>query len=98
MANVRTKILVPEKVAALVRRMHPQLKRKVRAAFQVLMTDPNAGKTLKDELVGLKSLRVGRYRVIYRSLQNQQVEIVAVGSRESIYEETYRLLKRQERE
>jgi mRNA interferase RelE/StbE len=97
MKNVRRKILVPESVAVLVRNMHPQLKKKIRSSFQVLMADPHAGKALKEELAGLGSLRVGRHRVIHRLPQNDRIEIVAVGSRESIYKETYRLLQKQER-
>ena len=95
MSNVRAKILVPEEVADLIRGMHPQLKKKVRVAFQTLKADPHAGKSLKEELEGLRSFRIGRHRVIYRVQQNDQIEIIAVGSRESIYEETYRLLKKE---
>ncbi len=97
MRNERTQILVPDDVAGLVRRMHPHLKKKVRAAFQALLNDPFAGKALRDELAGLRSFRVGRHRVIYRVPRSGQVEIVTVGSRESIYEETYRRLRKEER-
>lgn len=93
MGNMRAKILLPDAVAGLVRSMHPHLKKKVRSAFHLLIKDPAAGKPLRDELLGLRSFRVGRHRIIYRL---QQIEIVAVGSRESIYEETYRLLKKRD--
>lgn len=94
MTDTRAKVLVPDVVAGLVRSLHPQLKKKVRAAFQALIADPYAGKALKDELAGLRSFRVGRYRVIYRVPRVNQVEIVAVGPRETIYDETYRLLRK----
>ena len=93
MAQEKAKIAVPDHVARLVRSMHPHIKKKVRAAFQAIVDEPFAGKALKDELAGLRSFRVGRHRVIYRLPKKGQIEIVAVGSRESIYEETYRLLK-----
>lgn len=96
MGNVRAKILLPDAVAGLVRSMHPHLKKKMRSAFHILMKDPAAGKPLRDELLGLRSFRVGRHRIIYRLRQSGQVEIVAVGSRESIYEETYRLLNKRD--
>jgi len=98
MAQAKVKILVPDHVARLVRGLHPQIKRKIRAAFQVLADDPFAGKALKDELEGLRSFRVGRHRVIYRLQQKEQIQIIAVGSRESIYEETYRILKKEQEE
>ena len=64
--------------------------------MKTILADPASGKALKDELAGLRSFRVGTFRVIYRVKRNV-VEIVAIGSRERIYEETYRLLKRETR-
>lgn len=49
---------------------------------------------LVDELAGLRSCRVGRLRIVYRLTGNRIIEIVAVGPRRTIYEETYRLLRR----
>jgi mRNA interferase RelE/StbE len=87
------RLRVPDEVADLVRGMHPTLKRKTRASFKTILADPSSGKALKGELAGLRSFRVGTFRVIYRMTRNV-VEIVAIGPRERIYEETYRLLKR----
>jgi hypothetical protein len=39
MAGRIHRLRVPDDLAALIRSMHPQLKRKVRAALQVLQTD-----------------------------------------------------------
>lgn len=73
--------------------MHPDLKRKTRASFETILADPSSGKALKEELSGLRSFRVGTFRIVYRVVSDV-VEIVAVGPRERIYEKTYRLLKR----
>ena len=73
--------------------MHPALKRKARASLKTTLADPSSGKALKNELAGLRSFRAGTFRVIYRMTRNV-VEIVAIGPRGRIYEETYRLLKR----
>jgi len=73
--------------------MHPTLKRKTRASLKTILADPSAGKALKDELAGLRSFRVGTFRIIYR-MTRYVVEIVAIGPRGRIYEETYRLLIR----
>jgi len=87
------RLRVPDEVADLVRGMHPALRRKTRASLKTILADPSSGKALKDELAGLRSFRVGTFRVIYR-VTRKVVEIVAIGPRGRIYEETYRLLKR----
>ena len=94
MAKPSHKLQVPDNVESLLRTLHPHLKKKVRASLQAILADPAAGKELEEELAGLRSLRVSRYRIIYRISPARQVEIVAIGPRDRIYEETYRLLKR----
>jgi mRNA interferase RelE/StbE len=81
-------------LAELIRGLHPQLKRKLRAALQQLAAEPRSGKALKSELDGLWSFRVGRFRVIYRIGPGRRIDLVAFGPRERIYEETYRLVAR----
>jgi len=93
MKQSSNKIRIPERQAALIRGMHPQLKRKVKASLRTILTNPEEGKALKGELSGLRSFRVGRFRIIYR-VKEGLVEIVAVGPREKIYEETFLILRR----
>ena len=85
---------VPHRLAELIRGLHPQLKRKLRAALEQLATEPRSGKALKGEFGGLWSFRVGRFRVIYRIGAGRRIDLVAFGPRERIYEETYRLVAR----
>jgi mRNA interferase RelE/StbE len=88
------KIRVPHRVRDLLREMHPHLKRKIRASLKIVLSNPNEGKVLKDELAGLRSFRVGRLRIIYR-VEKNVVEIVTAGPRERIYEETFFILKKE---
>ena len=88
------KLRVPEEVARRVRGLHPDIKRKVRRALQAVLDDPLAGKPLKGELEGLRSYRIGRLRIVYRQANDGNVEIIAVGSRRNIYEETYRIVRK----
>jgi mRNA interferase RelE/StbE len=88
------KLKVPDTVAALIRRLHPHLKKKIKISLQTIVSDPYSGKPLRGELVGLRSFRVSRFRIIYRASGNKLIEIVAIGPRECIYEETFRLLKK----
>jgi mRNA-degrading endonuclease RelE of RelBE toxin-antitoxin system len=51
---------------------------------------------LKDELEGLQSFKVGKFRVVYKAATDKGIiEIVAIGPRKIIYEETLRLLQRE---
>ncbi len=86
------KLRLPDEVTAVIRHLHPQLKQKVRAALRTIQADPQAGKALKDELAGLRSFRVNRFRIIYR-IGADALEIITIGPRRTIYEETLRLLR-----
>lgn len=85
----------PDEVAKLLRGLHPQIKRKVRAGLDVLCKDAHAGKALQAELEGLRSLRVGRFRIVYRVAPRRTIDIVTIGPRNTIYEESARLLTRE---
>ena len=87
------RLRVPGDVASLVQGLHPDLKRKLRAALDAIMADPSIGRALRDELAGLRSYRIGRFRLVYR-VAGSIIEIVAVGPRASIYEETWRRVRR----
>jgi mRNA interferase RelE/StbE len=91
------KLLVADHAASVLRNLHPDIKKKLKTAFQVIAADPYAGKALTEELDGLRSYRVSRFRIIYRLMQERRIEIIAVGPRERIYEETYRLVRKSER-
>ena len=93
MKRIRVSVELAEFIASL----HPSLKRKLKASFRILMDDPHAGKALKEALSGLWSFRVGRLRIIYRFGKNNVLEIVAIGSRARIYEETFRLIQRDQK-
>jgi mRNA interferase RelE/StbE len=88
------RLRVPGDVASLIRGLHPDLKRRVRSALAAVVVDPSVGKALRDELAGLRSCRVGRFRIIYR-VAGSVIEIVAVGPRATIYEETWRRVRRE---
>ena len=92
------KLKVPDHVARLVRGLHPVLKARVKKSLGIILDDPTVGKALRDELQGLRSFRVGRFRIVYRLAKSEKrIDIVAVGPRKKIYLETYRLVKKEER-
>jgi mRNA interferase RelE/StbE len=81
----------------LLRGLHPELKRKIRAGLDAIREDPVAGKELHDDLTGLRSFRVGRFRIIYRIGPRRLIEVVALGPRRTIYGETFRRIRRDRR-
>jgi mRNA interferase RelE/StbE len=50
--------------------------------------------SLKDELSGLRSFRISSFRIIYRIKEPEQIELVAIGPRERIYEATFRIIQK----
>jgi mRNA interferase RelE/StbE len=91
----RHRLRVPDPLAVLLRALHPGLKRKVRAALDLVREDPDSGKALRHDLGGLHSFRVGRLRIIYRVAPKGLIELVAFGPRSTIYAETLRLVRRE---
>lgn len=83
---------VPAQVVRLLRGLHPQIKHKLRSGLDLLGRDPHAGKALRGEFEGLRSLRVGQFRIVYRVAGGRIVEIVTVGPRKIVYERTLQLV------
>jgi mRNA interferase RelE/StbE len=88
------KLRVPDHIVGFIRGLHPEIKRKIKGSLKIIASEPNSGKPLKHELEGLRSLRVSRFRIVYRIAHPQEIQIVAIGPRDRIYEETYRLISR----
>ncbi len=88
------KLVVPKDLRELIRTMHPSLKNKVKASLKIILSEPYSGKTLMDELSGLRSFRISSFRIIYRIKEPEQIELVAIGPRERIYEETFRIIQK----
>ena len=89
------RLRIPDDLAALIRGLHPSIKKKVRAALAAILDAPESGKALKDELAGLRSYRLGNFRIVYRLAKGRVIEQVAVGPRRHIYEDTYRRVRRE---
>ncbi|MBM4266475.1 MAG: cytotoxin [Deltaproteobacteria bacterium] len=90
------RLRVPDDVASLIRGLHPDLKRRLRRSLDDIVVEPEVGKPLRDELAGLRSCRSGRLRIIYE-VTEAVIVIVAIGPRRTIYQETWRRVRRQRR-
>jgi mRNA interferase RelE/StbE len=91
-------VRLPNDVQETIRSLHPDLKRRLRVALDLLRVEPASGKELRGELEGWRSFRVGRFRIVYR-VARSAIEVAAIGPRTSIYLETaVRLSRRRKRQ
>ena len=78
---------IPPHVAEVIRALHPDLKRSIKAAIRGIATDPECGEPLMRELDGLWKYRVRRFRIVYAiDRKSRVIRLIAVGHRQSIYE------------
>jgi len=90
------KFVAPKEVQELIRTMHPSLKKKVKASLKIILSEPYSGKALMEELSGLRNFRIGSFRIIYRVKEPDRIELVTIGPRERIYQETFRLVQKED--
>jgi len=86
------KLRVPDNIGILIQGMHPDLRKKVKGSLETILSEPHCGTPPKNELNGLWSFRVSQFRIIYKMSGKRTIDIVAIGPREEIYKETYRII------
>ncbi len=94
MVNLR----VPNLLVLFIQGLHPEIKRKIKGSLQTLLAEPQAGKPLREELEGFRSFQVSRFRIVYQIASKGEIQVIAIGPRERIYEETYRLIRKERRD
>ena len=63
-----------------------QLRERIIKSIEKLKDNPHSGKPLSYDLTGLRSLRVGKYRVIYKiDEENKVIWLITVGHRKEVY-------------
>ncbi len=86
---------IPPHVAEVIRSLHPDLKRSIKAAVCAIATDPGCGERLLRELDGLWKYRVRRFWIVYAIDRKARViRPIAVGHRQQVYEELSSRLRR----
>jgi mRNA-degrading endonuclease RelE of RelBE toxin-antitoxin system len=90
-------LIIPADIQDFVRHQSPNLKKKIRRAFDDILQNPNRGKPLSDELAGKHSYRVGKFRVVYQ-IKTPSVTIIDIGPRRTIYQQLSLEAKRIKRE
>ncbi|MBI3616344.1 MAG: type II toxin-antitoxin system RelE/ParE family toxin [Candidatus Omnitrophica bacterium] len=85
---MKWRLFITPKVQAALRTFPPETKRYIREAFGEICRNPWVGKPLRDELEGFHSFRAKRFRIVYQIRRHEiTVAVIAVGPRETIYEE-----------
>ena len=80
-------ILYSETSRKQIRRLHPQIKSPIKSSIERLQENPFTGKRLEKEISGYLSIRMKRFRIIYKiNEDDHNVEIHHVGHRKDIYE------------
>ena len=86
---------IPPHVAEVIRSLHPDLKRSIKAAVRAIATDPECGVPLLRELDGLWKYRVRRFQIVYAiDRKTRVIRLIAVGHRRHVYEELTAGLRR----
>ena len=84
--SVKWRLVITPKVQEAITSLPPDTKRYIRRGLDLIREDPESGKELKDDLAGLRSLRTGRFRIVYRiDRRIITVLVVGVGPRKTIY-------------
>ncbi len=87
---MKWKLVITPKVQEIIRTLAPKTKQYVRQALLEINRNPSAGKPLRDELAGLYSFRVRRFRIVYEIRHRVvTVIVIGIGRRETIYEELF---------
>lgn len=72
--------------ARALRKLDPEVRRRVRAALATLREEPERGKPLHLSLKGLRSWRTGDFRIVYRLYRDRiEVLVIAIGHRRDVY-------------
>lgn len=86
---------IPPHVAEVIRSLHPDLKRSIKAAVRAIAADPECGDPLLHELEGWWKYRVRRFRIVYAiDRKARLIRVMAVGHRQHVYEELAAGLRR----
>jgi mRNA interferase RelE/StbE len=85
---------VPPHVAEVLRHLHPDIKRPIKAALRAIVEDPEIGEPLERELKGLLKYRVSRFRIAYTvDRTHRTIRVMAVGHRRRIYDDLTEMIR-----
>jgi mRNA interferase RelE/StbE len=88
------RLAIPPHIGDIVRSLHPDLKRSVRAAIDEIARNPECGVRLRGELSAYWKYSVRRFRIIYGvDRRNRTIRLMAIAHRREVYEQVTRIVK-----
>lgn len=82
------RLAIAPRLAERIRRLPPDVKRRVREAMRAIAADPTSGEPLRQDLSAYTKYRVRRFRIVYEvDRAARTVRIMAVGHRRVVYED-----------
>ena len=85
-------LILSDALRDFIRHLPPNLKRKVKDGLKEIAGNPAGGKTLRDDLAGLRSYRIGNSRIIYQA-DERAITLITVGPRKTVYKKAVLELK-----
>ncbi len=80
-----TRIELSEKFKNQVKKVKDEaVMDRIKKEFKVLLKDPTLGKPLRYSLKGFRSIRIGKYRLIY-ALEGDVVKVYSFEHRKGVY-------------
>jgi mRNA interferase RelE/StbE len=81
-----TSVEIVPHAEAQIRKLDPRFRSRIEENLRRLSVSPDLGKPLHGPLAGLRSLRVGEYRVVYKHYPAQRrVAVLRVSHRREVY-------------
>ena len=94
MSGVQWTLRYAASAVRALKRLDPQVRRRVRAALDELVNEPERGKPLQLTLRGLRSWRTGDFRIVYRIVEERiEILVIAIGHRRQVYDKVRRLIE-----
>ncbi len=91
---MKWKLRYAASAAKALRKLDPQIQRRIYAALERLATEPERGKPLQLSLRGLRSWRTGDFRIVYRIVEERiEILVLGIGHRRDVYDRIRRLLE-----
>jgi mRNA interferase RelE/StbE len=90
---VTFQVKVTASAAEMFGRLHPDTRKNIKSGLNGLAENPYIGKPLQNELALFRSLKLKRFRIVYRiDDDTTRVVVVAIGHRKDIYEVILQIL------
>lgn len=84
---MKYEISVSKRFKKRLKKLPKNIKKRVLKKVKSLKSRPNLGKTLKADLKGIRSLRIGDYRVLYEIIRDDSnILLLTVQHRKKVYQ------------